>query len=343
MCGIFGFTSWNKQTDRLFAILADEMESRGNTSWGASCGTSFIKRLGGITSTIDNSFRGWDDKYGLIFHTRAPSAGTGRAAEDAHPFVFSRELVLTGLPVNDEFYFTKKIIGIHNGYVGSHNALKIKYPERKEFSVDSMHLFKHILDDLPLSEINGSGAIAWFETVCKEYLDDTKPGEYVSSRLFLARFDSDALHIGKLDTGEMIFSSTKFAIEKAARLNDVNIVEYLTIKPRVRYELVKSDIGEASLVELEAMEFGSTSNCYQGGVINGVYHAPGNSSSSFPQGQANSRDAYPEKSGGGFVLVESQEFSFCPGCNTAIDPTVKALCDECLEYWVEQNKNVLVN
>jgi len=342
MCGIFGFTSWNSQTDRLFSTLANDMESRGSSSWGGTCGTSLIKRLGGITSTIDNVFRTWDTRYGLIFHTRAPSAGTGRTVEDAHPFLFSRELALNNTK-SDEFILTKKIIGIHNGYVSTHNNLKTKYPDRKDFSVDSMHLFKHILDDLPLTEISGSGAIAWFETICKEYTDPTKPGEYLSSRLFLARFDSDALHIGKLDTGEMVFASTKTTIERAARLTDVNIVEYLTIKPRKRYELTKDVNGAGVLTELEDMNFGTSTNCYQGGVINGTYQAPGLSSSSFQRGTANSRGAFPEKSGVSFALYESQEFSSCPGCNTFINPTTHALCDECLEWWITQNKNVLAN
>lgn len=342
MCGIFGFTHWNSQTDRLFATLADEMESRGGTSWGSSNGTHYIKKLGGITTSLDNAFRSWDMQYGLIFHTRAPSSGTGRAAEDAHPFIFSRELIIKDNPATPEFIYTKKITGIHNGYVSTHGSLKTKYPERKDFSVDSMQLFKHITDDLPLSEIAGSGAIAWFETICKEYTNTNIPVEYLSSRLFLARFDTEALHIGKLDTGEMVFASTKSAIEKAARLTDVNVAEYLTIKPRKRYELTKDAEGKAILVELEDMNFGTSTNCYAGGVVNGVYQAPG-AEQSFHRGGAMYGYVSPENKNADFVLCERQEFNLCPGCNTGIDPTVKAVCDECLEYWVLQNKHVFAN
>lgn len=346
MCGIFGFTNWNSQTDRLFATLADEMESRGGSSWGASNGTTFIKRLGAITRTIDNGFRGWDDKYGLIFHTRAPSSGTGRAVEDAHPFIFSRELSNLNNTVPDSI-LSLRVTGIHNGYVAAHNTLKTKYPERKEFSVDSMHLFKHICDGNPIEEITGSGAIAWFETICREYFDNNIDNEYLSSRLFIARFDTDALHIGKLDTGEMVFASTKEAIEKAARLSDVNVTDYLTIKARTKYELVKNADGVASLVELEEMKFGTTSNCYGGGVINGTYHAPGATGPNFPQGQQGNHGYWKgngansnANSNANFALVPSSEFFMCPGCSTAIDPTVAAICDDCLSAWVGSYVNI---
>lgn len=333
MCGIFGFTHWDAQTDRLFPILADAMEDRGGTSWGASDGMNFIKKLGGITKTIEPTFRQWDNRYGLIFHTRAPSSGTGRQVEDAHPFIFSKELTTINNTVPDSI-LTLRVTGIHNGYVASHNTLKSKYPDRKDFSVDSMHLFKHICDNEPIDEITGSGAIAWFETIGREYLDGNTPPDYLGSRLFLARFDTDNLHFGRLDTGEMVFASTKDAIEKAARLADVKITEFLTIKPRTKYELVKTENNQTALVELEEMKFGSSTTSYSGGVINGRYHAPGESSPNFPHGQHGSTVSWPVNSVKNFVLKESDDFTICPGCNTTIDPVEAAICEDCLSLWV---------
>ena len=333
MCGIFGFTHWDAQTDRLFPILADEMESRGGSSWGASDGMNFIKKLGAITKTIEPTFRKWDNKYGLIFHTRAPSAGTGRTVDDAHPFIFSKELTTINNTVPDSI-LTLRVTGIHNGYVASHTTLKTKYPERKDFSVDSMQLFKHICDDAPIEEITGSGAIAWFETIGREYLDGNTPPDYLGARLFLARFDTDNLHLGRLDTGEVVFASTKDAIEKAARLADVNIKEYLTIKARTKYELVKAENNQVNLVELEAMKFGSSTTSYSGGVIDGRYHAPGAHSPNFPQGPSGSHVSWPGNSGSSIVLAENADFNKCPSCSTTINPVEEAICDDCFAMYI---------
>lgn len=329
MCGIFGFTSWNGQTDRLFPIIADEMESRGSTSWGTSNGITFLKRLGPITKTIDHSWRGWDCTKGLIFHTRAPSAGTGRAVDDAHPFMYRRPLTIGNTP---EYTLHRGVIGLHNGYVASQHTLKTKYPDRKDFSVDSMHIFKHICDDDDISEITGSGAIAWFETVFKEYVDTNKPVEVLERRLYLARFDTEALYLGVLDTGEIVFASTKDAIEKSARLACTNVVKYLDTKARTKYELITGE--PAELKEIGPMPFGTTANCYTGGVVNGHYQAPGESRGSFTGGQSSNRGMYLGKNERK-DLEPDADFFLCPGCDTKIDPLKCAICDDCLEVWLD--------
>lgn len=330
MCGIFGFTDWNTQTDRLFPIIADEMESRGSSSWGTTNGDQIYKKLGAITKTIEHNFRGWEHARGLIFHTRAPSAGTGRTVDDAHPFMFYRILDLNS---NPEFQLYKGVVGIHNGYVSNNFALKNKYEDRKDFSVDSMHIFKHLCDGTDTAEITGSGAIAWYETIIKRYTNAGKPDELLDRRLFLARFNTDSLHIGRIDTGEMVFASTKEAIEKAARLACTNIAEYYTIKDNIKYELLPGS--PASIKEIGPLVFGKASDSYSGGMVNGVYQAPGACAGNFPHRSHDNRGVYLGKSGKS-GLSNDPNFDLCPGCDTKIDPTTRAICDDCLEMWIDE-------
>jgi hypothetical protein len=322
MCGIFGFTNWNSQTDRLFPILALAMESRGASSWGASNGNEVIKKLGAITHTIDHEFRNWNNNHGLIFHTRAPSSGTGRAVEDAHPFQFTKL-------IDDEhkdFIITKTVTGIHNGFVASHDKLKTQYADRSGFTVDSQHIFKHILDEAPLTEITGSGAIAWYETFIRKYRNEENKIEIADRHLYVARFDSDSLHIAKLDTGEMVFASTKDAIEKAARLANTHITGYYTIEARTKYEIVPGT--DSQLYKLGEMKFGSGSTSYGGGYVNGKYVPPGH----YTPGAAAQAGMYLNKSQS--PMVPNTDFGLCPSCDTPIDPAVMAICNECLEFWV---------
>ncbi len=336
MCGIFGFTQWNNNTIPLFPVLANEMEERGTTSWGVSNGQTFLKSLGGITSTLDNKFRDWDITHGLIFHTRAPSSGTGRAVENAHPFSFSRDIT----SIDDTDRTIKVVTGIHNGYISNHAALKKQYEDRKDFDVDSKHLFKHICDDLPVSELYGSGAISWFETHVRIALE--QPDTILSSRLFIARFDTEALHVARLDTGEIIFASTKAAIAKSATLSNIKVKDWLTIQPRTKYEILHNPEGESQLIQLEPMEFGKGSVSYQGGFVNGHYHAPGDSQAgffdkgrtqpNFPNNTSHHHGVYLRNSGGG--LIEKENYTQCPGCKKEFDPEVEAVCNECLGWWL---------
>ncbi len=327
MCGIFGFTNWTQTSAEMFPTVASEMESRGGTSWGVTNGQTILKNMGPITSTLDNSFRGWDLRHGVIFHTRAPSAGTGRNIENAHPFCFDKILEQ---PDDAGFQLIKLVCGIHNGYVSTHHKLKTQYEDRKDFDVDSKHIFKHIIDELPLDELAGSGAISWYETTIKAHNNAEVEDEIESTHLYIARFDTDALHIGRMSGGELIFASTKSSIEKAARLACVKVTEWFTIEPRTKYEIT---LGEnPQLVKLEEMAFGKGSTSYAGGMVDGRYQAPGESF--FPQNHQNHHGSYQSGNANSLNLKERNDYAKCPGCSASIDPLTEALCDECFLMWL---------
>jgi hypothetical protein len=139
MCGIYG---WNypkgkvgiERRAMVAAILAIANDTRGGDSWGFYDRNNLIKGLGDISQVAVKTV-----KSDLIMaHTRKATTGS-ITTENAHPFDIGN------------------IIGAHNGIIQNHTELNAKY--KREFQVDSMHLFGHINDGLPFSDIYGYGAI----------------------------------------------------------------------------------------------------------------------------------------------------------------------------------------
>lgn len=342
MCGIFGFTQLTQNNSLMFPVLAVEMESRGQTSWGASNGDKFIKAMGAISKTFDRDILRWDTNNGLILHTRMPSSGTGRSAAEAHPFVFSR--ILEAPTDTQPYAKIKQVIGIHNGCIGSHEKLKNQYPERSNFDVDSMHIFKNICDDLPTTELVGSGAIAWYETEGWQLPDETTTELPIPSntttRLFLARFNTEAMHIAKLPDKSIVFASTKTAIERAATLAGIHDIIYETIKAETKYEVMLTD--DPNIVEIGEMKFGSYSFASSEGVVNGRYQAPNFFPGQFGGGlqrknesaSSGTRRCWETVSPTGIKLELSSDFDRCPAClTTTIDPLVEIVCPGCFDLW----------
>lgn len=343
MCGIMGWTQFGPKVQRLFPVLAIEMERRGSTSWGTTNGLSLTKKLGGISHTLTMDWLEWPREEGHIFHTRAPSGGTGRTVECAHPFHFHKQVgEVDGLPR------LRHITGIHNGYISGGTELVKKYPDRVGFDVDSMHAFKHILDDLPTSELGGSGALAWYETYTIGDPHNTEAIVVESNELNLLRFNTTDLHIGKLieEDGSTVwvFASTKDAIEKAARLAGVTIEEFKTIDSNKQYRLTVN--GPEFVKDMEFGTGSRTTYSHHGGYsADGRYIAPGEyyagGTSGFQRGSGSSY-------GGSISKNESRpkvNVDKCPLCETAdIMPEMQVVCEDCyfhlmMPYVTQLNAN----
>ena len=136
MCGIAGFSHTTDVTRRMAPHLLWDIESRGKDSWGATDGLDTVRVLGPVTNTyVDNRdiIEGWER---TIFHTRGASTGEV-TVENQHPFYFVEgEENTPG--------WKRSIMGIHNGIVNNHSELNRKYS--RNFSVDSMHIFKHLVE-----------------------------------------------------------------------------------------------------------------------------------------------------------------------------------------------------
>ncbi|MDE2425627.1 MAG: class II glutamine amidotransferase [Elusimicrobia bacterium] len=166
MCGIFGW-SYPKnsnisraQRSIIAAVLANGNDTRGGDSWGVCVinkdKTTEIKK--GLGDIIE--FPGY--KIGendlVLCHTRKATKGS-ICVKNAHPF-----------EVGD-------IVGAHNGVIYNDDDLQKKY--KREFEVDSTHIFGHIAEGLDFSEIKGYGAIEFIRKSdpSKVYLADINRGD----------------------------------------------------------------------------------------------------------------------------------------------------------------------
>jgi predicted glutamine amidotransferase len=208
------------------------MESRGKDAWGASDGVEIIKHLGPITESWEVPTH-WEKG---IFHTRSASHGKGREIANAHPFTFEKE--------------GRTLIGIHNGIVTSHDEMNKKY--ERDFKVDSQHIFRHMIDGLPLGELTGYMALAWW---------DLKDGEWTMN---FARANTYDLHIATLEGGELVFCSLWQPMSKAAKMMGNKIKTDWKVEEYHHYRM-KREGNEDTLVDLGALPFATNRAASVGG------------------------------------------------------------------------------
>lgn len=148
MCGIFGYSfKQGKLSPARRAVLATNLarynDDRGGDSWGVvgvnSAGAHVHRGLGDLS---DNAYELCEYKT-LFAHTRAASSGEV-SIKNAHPFRLG------------------KILGAHNGAVYNHEELCVRL--KRNFTVDSMHLFAHLNENRPFEELVARGAIEWIHS-----------------------------------------------------------------------------------------------------------------------------------------------------------------------------------
>lgn len=210
MCGIYGVSKSTDLFKRMSPILALHMESRGSDSWGVTDGLALHKVLGSISETWDPH----EELEGPLFHTRHGTTGA-KTQRNAHPFRFEHE--------------GKVVIGAHNGMISNWAALKNKY-SRNDLECDSENIFMHLAEGKDLGEIDGYGAVVWYE-----YQADA-PEKRIR---YFSRFNTDSLHFARLDTAEheIIFCSTTEAIECAVKMAGygTKIEKWYKTEPLKRY------------------------------------------------------------------------------------------------------------
>lgn len=219
MCGIFGhkFTRPDRRVIPLTAALSVLMECRGRDSWGYlninEKGLHVRKDVGPISQGLTaRSLRGTTQ---LIAHTRAATTGKVNA-KNAHPLRYAH------------------VIGVHNGIVVNHGDLNKRY--NRSFEVDSHHIFAHIADECPLSEIDGYGAAV--------YVDDRE-----LQRVHLTKWNGGTLAVAQIRAAGQplgnVFASTRDALVAAlgvaGMLQDSEIWQ---LDDERHYSLVGADMVE---------------------------------------------------------------------------------------------------
>ena len=119
---------------------------------------------------------------------------------------------------------------MHNGHISNWLALKNKY-DRKALEVDSEHIFMHLAEGKDLGELDGWGAVVWWEMPV---------GQPQKRKLFLSTFGNhDNLAIAKLPNGIIAWSSTRAALEKAAKMCGVKNETWYKVENLHKYEIAR--------------------------------------------------------------------------------------------------------
>jgi hypothetical protein len=147
----------------------------------------------------------------LMGHTRQPTIGAV-TKENSHPFEIGN------------------IIGAHNGMVSNWKMLEDKYPERKPFAVDSMHIFAHLNEGKDMKELQCYGAIEWIERALA-------PGHILLCKLT----DGGDLEIARTEHG-IVWSSAKTALMAALDAAEIDVEEMVEVK---RGHVIELHDGEA--------------------------------------------------------------------------------------------------
>ena len=89
-------------------------------------------------------------------------------------------------------------MGVHNGVITNHTKLNQTYV--RECRVDSQHIFQHIADELPLTDLEGNGTIVYYQ-------DD---------EFRIGKFNGGVLSVYRNNLG-LFFASTEPVLKKALR------------------------------------------------------------------------------------------------------------------------------
>jgi Glutamine amidotransferase domain len=208
MCGIFGYVcrdNYEKGLDIAIPIMAVYMESRGSHSWGFSDGVEIIKDTGGISNGLNPSLFGRKQAF---FHTRHATTGS-HTKENAHPWTFEKD--------------GNKLVGMHNGIITNDDELNNKYS--RKFEVDSMHIFQHIVENRPMKEIRGYGAVVY----CMD------------GQIYLGRFNGGQLAVARTKFGT-VFASTQETVNKAMKMAGLDVETFYQVDDEKLYVIQDANL-----------------------------------------------------------------------------------------------------
>ena len=192
MCGIAGFSYANEATIAALRVLELRIQYRGKDSWGFTNGHRVVKKVGDIGTTNGFGVPKWvREGDGLLVHTRGASAGNVTTA-NSHPFLVKGP--------------QKTVLGVHNGCLYDWKDRLVKKFGMPDYAVDSNALYHMIAYDLPLDEVQGWGALVWFE-----WMNDQPEEKTIN----FCRFNMDDLHVLRMPDQELIWASTTHAIDGA--------------------------------------------------------------------------------------------------------------------------------
>ena len=134
-------------------------DARGNQAWGACLDDKIIRRVGSIAQCDGATFSRIAKSSRIMVHTRYATHGS-ITRKNCHPFTQG------------------DVVGCHNGVI--HNHWELNDYLRRNFAVDSQHIFQHIDEQAPLDDLEGYGAIQY------HYASDP-------STTYLARFNGGEL------------------------------------------------------------------------------------------------------------------------------------------------------
>lgn len=184
MCGVFGYVGVRDGISRgiLTAVLANEMERRGEYSWGTVLvNRTKAHRILKGTGSINNANLREIAAYSTVLgHTRYPTVGKV-TKQTAHPFS------------------NKRFVWLHNGGVFNHSTLA------GEYEVDSMYLGDVLLGKIDPATVDGYGTLVWLDM-------ESKNGVHV------CRWNSGELAVATLKRGNAVCGTVWASTERAVRL-----------------------------------------------------------------------------------------------------------------------------
>lgn len=148
ICGLAGW-SWKKLPSKkqrlsLLFSLGIYNDTRGGHSYGifTSSRKLIIKDTGSFSSFLSSGISSWAlSNFGFL-HTRYASIGE-KNKTNAHPYEIGN------------------IIGAHNGVLSNHDELNAAH--NRNFKVDSMHLIAHLNEGKTFNDVQGYGALEWYD------------------------------------------------------------------------------------------------------------------------------------------------------------------------------------